>query len=111
VVIHEEKAMTRIKYLTPLMRASAVGLAPSVEEFINEGMDINARGPRDSTALMFAAAGGYLDIVKLLVEEGADTEAKEDGGWTALRHAEEDGYEDVVAYLSETSRMQNRRAS
>ena len=88
-------------FLTPLMRAAAIGQTARVMELIAEGVDVNVRGPRNSTALMYAASGGHLDVVRVLVESGADVMAREAGGWTARRHAEEDGYTDVSDFLSE----------
>ena len=85
---------------TPLMRAAAVGHVGVVHELLEEGrLDVNERGPRDSTALMFAAGGGHTDVVRALIKEGADVEAQEEGGWTALQLAEEDGHYDIVTLL------------
>jgi ankyrin repeat protein len=81
------------------MRAAAIGHLKSVQELLDEGADVNERGPRDSTALMFAAGGGHLDVVRTLVERGADLEAREEGGWTALCHAEQDNDVAMIAYL------------
>ncbi|MFN8388919.1 MAG: ankyrin repeat domain-containing protein [Bdellovibrionota bacterium] len=87
------------RYLTPLMRAAAVGHLEIVEELLNDGADVNERGPRDSTALMFAAGGGHLEIARMLVERGADIDAREAGGWTALCHAKEDNDGEMVTLL------------
>ena len=91
--------------ITPLMRASATGNKGAVIEFLNEGFDVNQKGPRDSTALMFAASGGHYDVVKVLVEHGAEIDAKEEGGWDALEHAahlndDMAEYEEVVLFLN-----------
>lgn len=86
--------------LTPLMRAAAIGHVERVEELLSDGVDVNARGPRGSTALMFAAGGGHLEIVRLLMENGADARLREDGGWSALDHAREDDESGIVEYLS-----------
>lgn len=90
---------------SPLMRASAIGHEPRVVELIKEGVDVNEKGPRDSTALMFAAGGGHFEIVRVLVEHGADIAAKEAGGWDARAHAEADGHEEVAVFLSRVSRF------
>ena len=95
---------------TRLMRASAFGNLELVKDLLNEGAEINEKGPRGSTALMFAASGGYLEIVRELVSHGADVGAEEDGGWSALRHAEEDGHRDVASFLVSCEQSdQNRR--
>ena len=85
--------------LSALMRASAIGMEERVRELLDDDADVNARGPRGSTALMFAAGGGHLEIVKLLIEHGADPNLEEDGGWTALSHASEDGEHEIEEYL------------
>lgn len=92
---------TRLQpFLTPLMRAAAIGHIDLVKDLISDGADINQRGPRGSTALMFAAGAGHLDIVRELVESGADIEAREDGGWTAKMHAEVDHESEVAEFLT-----------
>lgn len=85
--------------LTPLMRASAIGHVDVVKELISEGVNVNERGPRNSTALMFAAGGGHLEVVKELVEAGANIEDREEGGWNACDHAVEDGHHDIIRFL------------
>ena len=92
---------------TPLMRASAFGNLEAVREFLEEGYDVNQRGPRNSTALMFAASSGHLDVVRELVERGADIHAAEDGGWDALRHAAEDGHKEIVSFLEKVRRIRD----
>lgn len=84
---------------TPLMQAAAMGHVERLMELLAEGAEVNARGPRDSTALMFAAGAGHVDIVKILVEHGADIDAREAGGWTALCHAREDGETEIIQFL------------
>ena len=90
--------------LTRLMRACASGQQQVVHSLLTEGDDVNARGPRGSTALMFAASTGHLEVVKELVAFGANHELQEDGGWDAARHADEDGHEDVSTFLKLVSR-------
>lgn len=88
------------KYLTPLMRASAIGHVERVTDLIEaDGVDVNECGPRNSTALMFAAGSGHLEVVKVLVEHGARLDMREEGGWTPLMHAQADGCQDVEEFL------------
>ncbi len=89
--------------MTPLMHAAAMGNIEFVKELLEEGADVDTRGPRGSTALMFAAGSGHVEIVKLLIESGANVSLEEAGGWTALRHALEDGEHQVAEYLQRAS--------
>jgi len=91
------------KYLSPLMRAVAIGNVEIVQSLLEEGADVNERGPRESTALMYAAGGGHTEIVKMLVESGADVDAVEDSGCTALHHAEDDGMTEIIGILKSAS--------
>ena len=88
--------------LTPLMLAAAAGNIEHVKELIEEGVDVNARGPRNSTALMYAVGGGHIEVVRQLVQHGADVEACEEGGWSALKHAREDEETEIVEFLEST---------
>jgi uncharacterized protein len=99
----------RAKYLTPLMRAAAIGHAGCVQDLISEGADVNEKGPRNSTALMFAAGSGHTDIVKILVEKGADPLATEEGGWTALEHAIGE-YPEIIAILEKATKSDEYKA-
>lgn len=58
-----------------------------VELFINNGIDVNARGYNDQTALMLASEKGHIDIVKTLILNGADVNLKTRAGWTAMMSA------------------------
>ena len=81
------------------MRAAAIGHTSVVKKLIEEGADVNARGPRESTALLFAVGGGHLEVVKELVKSGADVDAQEATGWTPIRLAKEDGFKEIEDYL------------
>ena len=73
------------------MRACAIGHVSAVKHLIDEGADVNERGPRGSTPLMFAVSGGHRDIVEMLLAQNElDLSAREQGGWTAIDHAEAD---------------------
>ena len=87
--------------LTPLMRAAATGQLETVIELLDDGVDVNELGPRDSTALMFAAGGGHLEVVRHLVSKGADVHAREAGGWTALCHVDAEVDHELQKYLEE----------
>ncbi len=91
--------------LTPLMRAAAIGHMAVVKGLLSDGVDVNDKGPRDSTALMFAAGAGHLEVVRELVSNGAEVDAIENSGMTAVRLAQEDGFRDIADYLKSKSRV------
>ncbi len=58
-----------------------------VERMIKNGIDVNIKDARGSTALMEAAARGYEKLVKLLIEKGADVNVQNSTKETALMNA------------------------
>jgi ankyrin repeat protein len=106
--VADSMSQTTGKSLTPLMRAAAIGHMAVVKGLLAEGVDVNDKGPRDSTALMFAAGAGHLEVVRELVRHGAEVDAVENSGMTAVRLAQEDGYKDIADYLASRSRAFSR---
>ena len=72
---------------TPLFRAAYLGREDIVQLLVEEGADINARGPSELTALMLAVKDQHDSVTKVLLEKGADTAATDESGWTALHQA------------------------
>jgi len=68
--------------------AAIHGDARRIQEFLDRGVSVNARHPRDrKTPLHWAVFMGHTDAVKLLLERRADVNAREDNGNTPLHHA------------------------
>lgn len=68
------------------------GDLPLVRQFLERGMDVNARNDFHWTALMFAAAKGHTDIVEYLLAKGAEVNKSDFSGKTALGLAVEGGH-------------------
>jgi ankyrin repeat protein len=47
----------------------------SVKTFLEEGVDVNARGPKRQTTFHIAAREGHRKVVEFLLERGADVNA------------------------------------
>lgn len=75
------------------------GDAPSVEQFLAQGMDPNLRSPDGNTALMVAARGGHADVVKLLLAAGAKVYARNRMDETAVMLAAYEGDNAVIDLL------------
>lgn len=68
-----------------------------VQELLESGADVNAKGNRVFTALMAASNRGHFDMVGLLLDKGADVNAKTEDGRTAMMLAL--GHRNVVDLL------------
>ena len=70
---------------TALLGAIHEGNSETIRILVDNGADVNIKGPYGGTALVMAARGkGDSELVKLLVEKGADVNAKGRAGRTAL---------------------------
>jgi ankyrin repeat protein/predicted Ser/Thr protein kinase len=84
---------------TPLAQAAATGHREGVEALLDNGLDVNAPGPGNTTALIEAVDGEHADLVRLLLERGADVNAANSRGVTAIMIAASQGNEEIVSAL------------
>ncbi len=63
-----------------------------IQEFLDQGADIEACDSQGLTSLMWAAKLGFLDVVNHLIKAGAYIEARDQYGQTALNHAAAKGH-------------------
>ncbi len=80
----------------PIVVAAKFGDAKIVQELINEGADINARGFQKRTALMVAAKNNHKDVGLLLVRNRANLILKDVSGATAYDIAIKSGHKDFA---------------
>ena len=84
------------------------GNLEEVEEFIEQGYDVNKRDDRyhgyGRTPLMYAAGEGRYDVVKCLIDHGADVGQKNLANRTLLHYASEGGNLKVVELILSTSK-------
>ena len=79
-----------------LFEAAVKNNALDAQRFINEGIDVNAKGDYGKTALMYAAECNSVDVAKLLIKAKADVNAKDIEGKTALMYTAEYNSADVA---------------
>ena len=101
--------------LTPASFFVAPPLGPgfATKEFIERGVDPNAKGPDGLSLLTVAAASESfpLDTVRALIEKGADVNAKCPDGQTALDYASRQGHTPVVDLLLKSGAKRGEAAA
>lgn len=81
--------------------ASRYGYAAVVRLLLDNGADVESKGPYGKTALYKAATYGHEDVARLLLEHGADVESKDHDRTTALHRAAGNGHVAVARVLLE----------
>jgi ankyrin repeat protein len=66
-----------------MLESAGKGNTARVRELLENGVNVNMRGPDQNTPLMEAAYAGHAETVKLLLERGADLSARKRDGATA----------------------------
>ena len=84
---------------TSLAIASFLGLVHIVEDFLNEGVKVNAQDSLFGNALQAASAGGHYQVVQILLDAGADINAQGGLSGNALQAATAQGHYQVVQIL------------
>ncbi|KAL8711912.1 MAG: hypothetical protein Q9225_007041 [Loekoesia sp. 1 TL-2023] len=103
-----------------LLRAARQGDGLLVEVAIEEGADVNAKGPDGKAAMHHAAIEGHIDIIQLLIDHNADINIKTaergdvlqrkfEGARTPLHWAAEKGHEDIARLLIDNKADINAR--
>lgn len=99
-----------VEQSTPLMEAARQGDLERVEELVEAGAPINARGP-EGTALMAAVRAGHAEVVVKLLRLGADPAQADAEGVTPLMIAARDGRSRLVRYLLGTGARINHASA
>ena len=75
-------------------------LLEKVQEFVENGMNIDIQNDHGYTAIMFAVWHGHKKIVEYLHKAGADLNIQNNFGYTAIMYAVWwRGYKEIVEYL------------
>ena len=72
------KCMGQAEGSSALILASLVGSGEFLQELIDSGEDVSAKGPKNVTAIFTAAIGANHEGIKVLLENGADACATAD---------------------------------
>ena len=90
-------------------KAAGNGDLEAIERHIKAGMDLNQRGPDQSTPLMTATTFGRVEVAKALIGAGADLNMKSKDGSTALVGASFFAHPEIVEALLEAGADPNIR--
>ena len=82
-----------------LLKAAAAGDSRTVEDLLENGVDINSCDYEKRTATHMAASSGHLAVIKMLVEAGANVNQEDRWGGTPTDDAGRHGYQEVVQFL------------
>ncbi|MEM7222885.1 MAG: ankyrin repeat domain-containing protein [Pseudomonadota bacterium] len=82
-----------------LLQSAAAGLLEESRYALEQGAEVDARGPGRETPLILASAAGNADLAKLLLDSGADPAAVTDDGWSGLHAAAYNGAHQVAGHL------------
>lgn len=91
-------ANERVADMPPVIQAVIENNPQRLEQAIQDGHDINARGPFGMTALVVAVKQGKPELVRLLVEHHADTDVRV-GKLTLIEFAEQQKRVEIAEYL------------
>jgi pectate lyase len=79
--------------------AASFGEVVKVEQFLKNGIDVNAKDEQDKTPIFYAVENNCKDIVGFLIASGANVNAKDEKGMTPLHTATKGGYKHVAELL------------
>ncbi len=81
------------------IEAAARGDVKRVKEFLDSGINVNAKDTKGDTALTRAVQHRHKEIVELLLAHGADINAKDGYTSTVLIYAARGGYKEIAEIL------------
>lgn len=82
-----------------LLASASYGNITAIEQILNQGGSINARGIYDETPLMAATTSGQIEAVHYLLTQKANVNLVNHQGSTALHIAAENDYPDIAELL------------
>jgi len=95
--------LTNDKGKTALMAALKIGDQCLLEELLQRGLQVNARGYTGGTALMYAVLGNQAEMITFVLSHpkasGMQLNAQSTNGWTAAMIAAAKGFDAAMAQL------------
>jgi len=82
-----------------MIAAACGGFKEAVLQLLEDGVELEAKGPHGHTVLMRAALGGNVRLMLALLEKGADVEAENNFGETAAYIAKWNGHTEIERLL------------
>jgi ankyrin repeat protein len=82
-----------------LVQAAASGHVEGVEILLDNGIDVNQRGPGETTALIEAVDGERVEVIELLLDRGANVNAVNSRNVTAVMIASAQGNVGILSSL------------
>ena len=79
--------------------AAGDGNMAQVNQYLNNGANVNFQDHNGNTALHLAVENNHFDIIKLLLERGASMTIQNQAGNTALDIAIQQGNNEIINYL------------
>jgi hypothetical protein len=95
--------------ISDLLKAAARDDISQVKNFLDDGLDVNAKNKKGWSALMVAASRGNMEILNLLIEKGAAVDEKNVQGQTPLIFAAHWGHANAVRLLIDQGANVNLR--
>lgn len=96
---------------TELVKAAYNADLVKIQELINTGSDVNAKGMDDWTALTISSREGNLKVVEFLLKHDANINQLEGGGNSALFWAVFYGHLDVIKLLLQHGADPNKKGT
>mgnify|MGYP003998025029 CR=1 FL=1 len=83
----------------PIHEAAEVGSLDGIKLHLDNGVDVNVKNSKSSTALHIAVLNGYLEASKFLITQGAEINCEDKYGRTPLHMAAIGGHKKITVLL------------
>jgi ankyrin repeat protein len=110
VIIPTPKAHASMRYNHRIHYFSKIGNLERVHSYLQNGIDVNIRGPFGRTPLHYACQYGHIEIVHLLLHKGADIDICDQMGGSPILEAITYSRYNIVQILLNRGCMMDNRA-
>lgn len=84
-----------------LLITAGLGLENIMQQLLDYGVDVNAKGKKGRTPLMAAIEFNHINTVKLLLKNNATINIKDTDGESIMQIAQDNGNKDIIALLAQ----------